>query len=95
MTDVAGASRMADLRFIADHYGVEHQKQKLVEELAELIQAVCKGEKEQIMEEMADVAIMLEQTQYLLGITPDTVEDIERKKIMRQIARIWMEEPHE
>lgn len=68
----------------AEHYGYEAQSNQLVEECAELIQAVSKyrrargtGQetplKEQValdnlIEEIADVEIMLEQIKYLLKI---------------------------
>lgn len=65
----------------AEHYGYEAQSLQLVEECAELIQAVskyrrvaAKGEDEKLIalgnliEEIADVEIMLEQIKYLLKI---------------------------
>ena len=61
---------------IADHYGFEEQKWQCIEEMAELILAICKyrraGESavkefENLKEEVADVRIMIEQLRYLLG----------------------------
>lgn len=42
---------------IADHYELENQTVKAMEELAELIQALSKGERAAILEEMADVCV--------------------------------------
>lgn len=55
---------------IADHYGEEHQMLKAVEEMAELTQQIAKRISMQYSvnayaEELADVAIMLEQLEYL------------------------------
>ena len=50
----------------AEHYGFEHQKLKLIEEMAELTQALLKGNIESIVEEMADVEILLDQIRYLI-----------------------------
>lgn len=85
---------------IADHYGLESQLNILQEELAELIQAVSKyrrGDPAHIIEEIADVEIMLDQVVYLLDKT--TSIDIERfiglhieKKLRRQLKRIKEEE---
>lgn len=51
---------------IMQHYGVQAQKLKLVEELAELIQAVLKSPEnlitDDMVEEIADVEIMLTDT---------------------------------
>lgn len=45
---------MKKIKAIADHYGKEHQTIKAIEELAELIQALAKGDIENIKEEIAD-----------------------------------------
>jgi NTP pyrophosphatase (non-canonical NTP hydrolase) len=88
-----------ELKKVADFYGYEAQSNQLVEECAELIQAIskyrravlCKGQPtaegikaialENIVEEIADVEVMLEQIKYLLQI-PD--EDIEAVKIFKE-----------
>lgn len=58
---------------IADHYGEHHQMLKAVEEMAELIQVIVKDmgysadpvpNREYYIEELADVAIMIEQLVY-------------------------------
>lgn len=82
---------------IIRHYGTEHQKDILIEECAELIQAVEKtrrfGEPPELtadmVEEMADVYIMIMQFEsimgpYWSGVFDRTVED----KLVRQMVRI-------
>jgi len=54
------------IRKIADHYGLNNQKLKLQEELGELITASAKSDADHLVEEMADVSIMIEQVVYLL-----------------------------
>lgn len=85
---------------IADHYGLASQLNILQEELAELIQAVSKyrrGDPSHIIEEIADVEIMLDQVVYLLDKTSSV--DIDQfiglyieKKLRRQLKRIKEEE---
>ena len=84
-------------RQILQHYGMQHQKAKTIEELAELIVALQKdilnGKKEHsraVLEEIADVHIMLTQ---LLDDESDktTVSLIVDKKLKRQMRRIKAE----
>lgn len=88
------------LKTIADHYGLDSQLNILQEELAELIQAVSKyrrGDPSHIIEEIADVYIMLDQITYLLQKTTRSVDIDEyislmgEKKIRRQLKRIQEE----
>ena len=92
------------IQYIADHYGYEPQSRQLIEELSELIQAVCKHnrafggkqlsesrecpEKDAIIEEMADVTIMMSQLQYILGIGNLDLDYRIERKLNRQIERI-------
>lgn len=85
---------------IADHYGLDEQLNMLQEECAELIQAVNKYKRTRtaaIVEEMADVYIMLYQITYLLNkeVASGDVEDFiamwMEKKIRRQLERIEKE----
>lgn len=55
-----------DLKYIADHYGLEHQLGKCKEELGELIEAIDSTNDEAIIEEIADVEIMTEQLKQLM-----------------------------
>lgn len=75
------------LERIADHYGRNLQILKCIEEMAELTQALLKGDEKHIAEEMADVGIMLEQVEYLLG-NAGLIGIMREMKIERQIRRI-------
>lgn len=80
------------IRIIAEHYGYETQREQLVEECAELIQAVSKckrsipGSYDNFKEELADVLIMAQQLRYIIG--EESINDIIDKKLNRQIERI-------
>ena len=75
------------LRKIADHYGLTVQKNQLAEECAELIHAISKTNRNpasaiaqaNLIEELADVSIMLEQVVYLMSCRLDVIEITERK----------------
>jgi hypothetical protein len=82
---------------ILNHYGMQHQKAKAIEELAELIVALQKdildgkeNHSRAVLEEIADVHIMLTQ---LLDDEGDktTVSLIVDKKLKRQMRRIKAE----
>ena len=89
---------------IADHYGIDIQTIKTVEELAELQQALCKlniaielGEedreilvqlKKNLTEEIADVMIMLDQICYLYNIKYEVLFNFHKAKVDRQLKRI-------
>lgn len=73
---------------IADHYGKEHQTVKATEELAELIQALARGDAANIKEEMADVLVMIGQLQYLYDVSEIELNRIMFSKIIRQLERI-------
>lgn len=78
------------------YYGFEAQREQLVEELSELIQAVqkCKrkGDKESyehFKEELADAIIMCTQMYNFVGT--DEIDRIIEQKLDRQIQRIRKE----
>ena len=88
---------------IADHYGFDFQSNQLIEECAELIQAINKYKRkhiggqplvrsvctwDQVVEEIADVEVMLFQIKHLFGIPEYQVEEVARNKIERTISRI-------
>jgi NTP pyrophosphatase (non-canonical NTP hydrolase) len=57
---------------IAEHYGEEHQMLKAVEEMAELTQAIMKyldnpAEWDSLIDELADVNIMIEQLNHIVS----------------------------
>lgn len=79
-----------------EHYGVEAQMIKTMEELGELTQAVARvllwgngeDELENLREEMADVSIMLNQLEMIFG----DVADVEEQKLLRLEQRIQEDE---
>ena len=79
---------MKKTKAIADHYGKEHQTIKAMEELAELIQALAKGDTENIKEEIADVRVMLEQIEYIYDISEEEITLRICSKLNRQMERI-------
>ena len=74
------------VRKILYHYGFENQRLKTIEELSELIQALCKDDKDNVKEEVADCLIMLEQLKIYLG--EDIIDKIIDEKLNRQLRRI-------
>ena len=83
-------SQKEQLQEIVNHYGADHQKDKLFEEMAELQKEVCKekdskGDISHIAEELADVYVMLQQMQLIYGITDEKVEMEAQKKIERTL----------
>lgn len=79
------------LKEIADYYGLEGQELKLIEEMAELTQAIIKGKHDHVSEEIADVEIMLEQVKYLGHYHPEAYREF---KIARQLKRMERNEEH-
>lgn len=77
-----------DLKYIADHYGLEHQIGKCKEELGELIEAIDSLDERAIIEEIADVEIMISQIKYLRDIPDEQVDVVKKYKIQRQLRRI-------
>ena len=89
------------IKRIADHYGFEAQSRQLIEEMAELTQAInklwrfekeCIGgtieiHKAKVTEEIADVEIVLGQIKYLLGVKKET-EIWREKKLERTLEKI-------
>lgn len=78
---------------IADMYGKEPQLVMLMEECGELIQACSKQLRRKdksinnLIEELADVRIMIEQIEHLYGIK-SFVEDEMEYKLNRQLERM-------
>lgn len=83
------------LRMIADHYGIKKQLRQLAEECSELAveasHSARKGTTVKIIEEIADVQIMIEQIIYLAKIDKCDIEDCINYKLDRQIKRIEAE----
>ena len=77
---------------IADHYGIKKQLRQLAEECSELAveasHSARKGTTVKIIEEIADVQIMIEQIIYLAKIDKCDIEDCINYKLERQMKRI-------
>jgi NTP pyrophosphatase (non-canonical NTP hydrolase) len=104
---VEGSGSLSELnKETAKYYGYEAQSNQLVEECAELIQAVSKYRRattgagqpladykktvalENLIEEIADVEVMLEQIKYLLQIPEDELEAMKVFKVTRTRERM-------
>lgn len=85
-----------DVWKIIEHYGTDRQILKSAEECSELAQACIKvglGSKKKkdldnLVEEIADVTLMLEQLKMIMDIDNRAVEDIVYEKIARQLNRM-------
>lgn len=89
---------MTDIEKIALHYGFKEQARQTIEEMAELTVALSKMHREyskknldNIIEELADVQIMIEQIMYLTS-SKSEVKQIMEQKIKRQLSRIKEEQ---
>lgn len=93
------------IKKIADHYGLDHQCTKLLEEMSELSVAIysIKKKKEKsveeivdefsnFLEELTDVDILMEQIKYKLTDLNDDLKEIREFKLNRQIQRIGAEQ---
>ena len=79
-------------------FGMKKQIVKCIEELSEMQKELCKyflrqGSIEKIIEEVADVEIMLEQMKLGLDITPEDLDEAKDEKLSR-LSR-WMREEEE
>lgn len=81
-----------DLKYVADHYGLEHQLGKCKEELNDLMEALGGSSNTHLVEEIADVEIMISQIKYLRGIPDEQVDVVKKYKIQRQLQRIENED---
>lgn len=64
-------------------FGVERQKLKCIEELSELIRAISRNDVENIIEELADVDIMINQLTHIYNIDYSKILNIKIDKIKR------------
>lgn len=84
------------LKTIAEYYGLENQLRQLAEECSELAveanHSARKGSTTvRLIEEIADVEIMIDQIRYLAGIQESDVLKMRYYKIERQLKRIRQE----
>lgn len=92
-----------ELLKIINHYGIKHQLKYIHSEYFELDEAITQREyqakdkksyelvefeKAHIIEEIADIEVMLKQFQYYYDISDEDIEEIMKYKIQRQIERI-------
>ena len=75
------------------YFGRQHQRQKAIEELSELIKEVSKeqigeGNIEHLAEEMADVEITMEQLKIMYD-NAALVEQYREKKVSRLAGRVF------
>ena len=92
------------IRIIAERYGYEPQSRQCIEEMAELTQAINKMWRKQnfggnskeiaqahenVLEEIADVLIMIWQLKELLDIGEGELLKIINQKLDRQLQRIY------
>lgn len=84
-----------DLKQIILYYGDESQKTKAVEELSELIKAICKNDRENIIEEIADVKIMIGQLYLIYDIPIEKIWEKMDEKLRRTKERMYNDDVHE
>lgn len=96
-------SQMEKLEYIAEHYSFERQREILVEECAELIQAAQKCKRYptnaqwsvNFMEEIADVLICAEQMQLYLKPANGEISKWIDFKLNRELKRIVEEKKND
>lgn len=80
---------------IANFYGDDSQMYMAIEEMSELTKEICKYKRlpnnyDKLADEIADVKIMLEQLEYIFGVSKEVEERI-NYKLDRQLRRIEQE----
>lgn len=73
---------------IFKHYGLKAQKQQFIQELAELIVALTKKDIDNLIEEMADVQVMIDQFTINDVDLDLKMQEIQLQKVKRQLERI-------
>lgn len=75
-------------KLIFDHYGEENQLNKLIEECSELIRAISRKDKVNILEEVADVQVLIDQFVIKYPKFDNSIKLLKAYKVERQIKRI-------
>lgn len=75
-------------KLIFDHYGKDAQLNKLVEECSELIRAIVRKDRANILEELADVQVFIDQLSIAYPELDNCIEQTKFNKVERQIKRI-------
>ena len=76
-----------------NHYGLEHQKQKAIEEMGELITALSRehdgrATPEQVITEIADVHLMVRQLMVIYGLNACMKEyDRKQRRLLRRMDK--------
>lgn len=74
---------------IIEHYGVNNQLKKLTEEVYELQESILEQHNtEHVLEEYADVEVILEQIKQYFKLDDEKIELIKDYKVARQLYRI-------
>lgn len=82
------SSTREELLKIYNHFGQEKQLEKLREEVEELIEAVKSGNREHMIEETADVLVLINQITNKEEIHSYDTMPVFRQKIDRTLKRI-------
>lgn len=80
--------KLCKTKAIFEHFGKMKQIEKIKEEMFELAQAIESNNKENIIEEMADVIVLMQQFRLLHEISVDEIIEMHDFKINRTIERI-------
>ncbi len=62
------------------YFGCENQRNKAIEELSELIRAIAKNDKTNIIEEIGDVLFLIEQIMDIYNISEEKIIEVFDKK---------------
>lgn len=74
---------------IIEYYGINNQLKKLTEEVYELQESILeKHNTKHVLEEYADVEVILEQIKQYFKLDDDKIELIKDYKVARQLYRI-------
>ena len=81
-----------DLKRIIDYYGKESQVLRAIEEMSELTKELCKDHRgkdnrQEIIEEISDVELMLDQLKIIFDINQMTIDYVKGQKIKRTLER--------
>ena len=76
---------------IFNHYGESKQLLQMIQECSELIKAITKGDRENFIEELADVQVMIDQITLKYPDIASKVTEIKRNKVFRTLKRIATE----
>jgi NTP pyrophosphatase (non-canonical NTP hydrolase) len=68
-----------------EHYSLETQMTKAIEECGELIVAIARGDIPNIAEEVADVRIMLDQIEIILGLDTGMIRQSKLERLSQRI----------